>query len=145
MVTEDSFQLGLDADPTNSCLRLVFADWLEEMGDWRAEGYRWLGSHGKYPYDWAHSTVVTGFVTFDWYMQDGGAAWDVPYHCRLPGDFREPLKTSLDWPDYETRQLAEEALCRAIKSLGPKRVSRLILQPNIPHLVNVPTKLLKPD
>src|SRR5207248_6755608 len=80
MVSEDAFQAALDDDPSNSCLRLVFADWLEEQGDWRAEGFRWLGSLGKYPYDWSRSTVVTGFHTFDWYLEDGGASWDVPYY-----------------------------------------------------------------
>ncbi len=43
MTTEDDFQTALDANPDDWQARLVFADFLEEMGDPRAEGYRALG------------------------------------------------------------------------------------------------------
>lgn len=43
MTTEDDFQAALDADPSDWMTRLVFADWLEEQGDPRADGYRALG------------------------------------------------------------------------------------------------------
>jgi uncharacterized protein (TIGR02996 family) len=121
MVTEDAFQTALDAEPDNFSMRLVFADWLEEAGDWRAEGYRWMGELGKFPYDWSKSTVVSGFRTFDWYLEDGGATWEVPEYCRLPAWFRKAFRTSLDWPDYVTRRLAEEALCRALAKVPPSR------------------------
>ncbi|MFL5340145.1 MAG: TIGR02996 domain-containing protein [Gemmataceae bacterium] len=121
MVSEDAFQAALDDDPSNTCLRLVFADWLEERGDWRAEGYRWMGTLAKFPYDWTKSTVVTGFRTHDWYLEDGGATWNVPEHCRLPAYFRRAFRTEHDWPDYGTRQIAEEALCRALAGLPAAR------------------------
>lgn len=50
MTTEDDFQRALDADPTDWQTRLVFADWLEDRGDPRAEGYRALGVHKRHPY-----------------------------------------------------------------------------------------------
>lgn len=43
MTTEDDFQAALDAKPRDATTRLVFADWLDERGDPRAEGYRALG------------------------------------------------------------------------------------------------------
>lgn len=44
MTTEDDFQGVLDANPKDWQTRLVFADWLQERGDPRAEGYRALGT-----------------------------------------------------------------------------------------------------
>jgi uncharacterized protein (TIGR02996 family) len=44
MTTEDDFQAALDANPDDHHTRLVFADWLQERGDPRAEGYRALGT-----------------------------------------------------------------------------------------------------
>lgn len=49
MTTEDDFQAALDANPTDWQTRLVFADWLEERGDPRAEGYRVIGLLKRYP------------------------------------------------------------------------------------------------
>lgn len=43
MSTEDALQAELDADPGNHTLRMVLADYLDEVGDPRAEGYRLLG------------------------------------------------------------------------------------------------------
>jgi uncharacterized protein (TIGR02996 family) len=40
MTIEDDFQNAIDANPTDWQTRLVFADWLDERGDTRAEGYR---------------------------------------------------------------------------------------------------------
>lgn len=45
MTTEDDFQRTLDANPNDWQTRLVFADWLEEHGDPRAEGYRAIAAH----------------------------------------------------------------------------------------------------
>lgn len=49
MTTEDDFQAALDAHPDDFQTRLVFADWLQERDDPRAEGYRALGKPGCYP------------------------------------------------------------------------------------------------
>lgn len=43
MTAEDAFQAVLDANPQDWQARLVFADWLDERGDPRADGYRMLG------------------------------------------------------------------------------------------------------
>ena len=49
MTTEDDFQRALDENPDDWQTRLVFADWLQERGDQRAEGYRALGTLRRYP------------------------------------------------------------------------------------------------
>jgi uncharacterized protein (TIGR02996 family) len=124
MVSEDDFHAALDADPSNSAMRLVFADWLEEHGDRRAGGYRWMGQHGKWPYDWARHTAGCNYETFDWYFEDGGAVWDVPEHCRLPGRLRAAFDTRLDFPDFATRRAAEEALCLVLSKTRGRRGRR---------------------
>jgi uncharacterized protein (TIGR02996 family) len=43
VTTEEDFQNALDANPKDWQTRLVFADWLQERGDERAEGYPALG------------------------------------------------------------------------------------------------------
>ena len=47
--TEDQFQKHLDEHITHHMTRLVFADYLEDIGDPRAEGYRVLGKLKKRP------------------------------------------------------------------------------------------------
>lgn len=49
MTTEDDFQRALDANPKDWQARLVFADWLQERGDVRAEGMRALGELRLHP------------------------------------------------------------------------------------------------
>lgn len=43
MTDEAAFHVALDADPTDWQTRLVFADWLQDRDDPRAEGYRAIG------------------------------------------------------------------------------------------------------
>jgi uncharacterized protein (TIGR02996 family) len=114
MVTEDAFQATLEEDPTNSGTRLVFADWLEEQGDARAAGYRWMGTHEKWPYAWARSRRVPRYFSFDWYREGGSAIWDVPAHCRIPEWLWRALQSTTDFAGYPTRRTAEEALCMAL-------------------------------
>jgi uncharacterized protein (TIGR02996 family) len=50
MTTEDDFHAALDTNPDDWQTRLVFADWLQERGDPRADGYRALGLLRLRPY-----------------------------------------------------------------------------------------------
>lgn len=43
MTSEEDFQKSLNRNPADHLTRLVFADYLEELGDPRADGYRALG------------------------------------------------------------------------------------------------------
>lgn len=49
MTTEDNFQRQLTRSPHAWHTRLVMADWLQERGDPRAEGYRALGAIQRCP------------------------------------------------------------------------------------------------
>ena len=48
MTSEESFQAMLDANPKDHTTRRIFADWLDERDDPRAEGYRALGAHERF-------------------------------------------------------------------------------------------------
>jgi uncharacterized protein (TIGR02996 family) len=50
VTTEDDFQSALDKDPEDWQTRLVFADWLQDRDDLRAEGYRALGELRRWPH-----------------------------------------------------------------------------------------------
>lgn len=114
MTDESAFQSAFDADPTNSALRLVFADWLEERGDWRAAGYRWMGENRKWPYDWSKNAIITSFDTLDWFIEGSPVQWKVPEHCILPAGLQPWFPAHIYWPSYHTRREAEEALCKVI-------------------------------
>lgn len=49
MTSEDEFQAMLDANPDDWQTRLIFADWLEDRADVRADGYRALGHLRRVP------------------------------------------------------------------------------------------------
>jgi uncharacterized protein (TIGR02996 family) len=85
MTTEDDFQRALAAKPRDWQTRLVFADWLQERGDPRAEGYRvqglrqrapeyfkgakawvWLNPHWAATYP-ATDTIRAATLPDDWY------------------------------------------------------------------------------
>lgn len=83
MTTEEDFQAALDAHPDDWQTRCVFADWLQEHGDPRAEGYRALGTLMRYPrfngysYKWdspkstkrkPHSQLPSDWFGWNWYF-----------------------------------------------------------------------------
>jgi uncharacterized protein (TIGR02996 family) len=49
MTTEDDFQKAFESQPRDWQTRLVFADWLQERDDPRAEGYRAMGMQQRAP------------------------------------------------------------------------------------------------
>ena len=120
MTTEDDFQAALDANPYDWQTRLVFADWLEERGDPRAEGYRALGVLQLRPYSaaycWANarnreSTAHAGFnlLPQDWY------AFTTPN-----------LETAGIYCFFESRREAEDAAALAFARLPPERRAELL-------------------
>jgi uncharacterized protein (TIGR02996 family) len=53
------FQKALDAEPQVWSNYLMLADWLEEQGDPRAAGYRWMGENEKHPFhDSIHRKII---------------------------------------------------------------------------------------
>jgi uncharacterized protein (TIGR02996 family) len=113
MTTEEDFQRALDANPDAHHTRLVFADWLEERGDPRADGYRALGRMQRVPSTrryygtgWGYSrsknwytSLVAGSLPEDW--------WSLAY---------APYSSS-----YPTRREAENAAAAAFERLTPER------------------------
>lgn len=75
MVTEEDFQSALDLNWGDWQTRLVFADWLEERGDVRADGYRALGVLNLRPYKpssvkqcpyWVRKSIREGSNAWVW-------------------------------------------------------------------------------
>lgn len=111
--TETAFQAALEEDPTSSATRLVFADWLEEQGDPRAAGYRWMGNNGKYPKE-ATSLLFIG-ESWDWWRESayaiGPSVLPAAVFDKLRGG---QTRSASDYREYPTRRAAEEALCAAL-------------------------------
>lgn len=72
MSDEEAFQAALDANPDDHVTRLVFADWLEERGDPRAEGYRAMGKLRLSPY-FSESTKQWCFFNARYYKRTVGS------------------------------------------------------------------------
>jgi uncharacterized protein (TIGR02996 family) len=123
VTTEDDFSRALDATPDDWQTRLVFADWLEERGDERAEGYRALGRNRHVPW---HDGGYPGFChprnTFY-------GRWS------LPGDWYDVLSEKPEdgavivgqwWRQYRSRRESEDAAARAFAKLPPDRRAQLL-------------------
>jgi uncharacterized protein (TIGR02996 family) len=120
VTTEDDFNRQLDANPEDHHTRLVFADWLEERDDPRAEGSRALGLLGK------RSTEETprGWL---WHQ---AMPRRVPAPCDLPTDWFYALVNTGGVGLYPTpcptRREAEDAAARAFATLPPVLESELL-------------------
>lgn len=124
MHTEDDFQRGLDADPFDWQLRLVFADWLDEQGDPRAAGYRELGRLRRNP-------LATKDYRPLWYFGTEGSTnthspdFMTKYGCcLLPDKWLGQIPSIVDnavmflyWRYNHTRRLIEDAAAHAFTLL----------------------------
>lgn len=124
MTTEDDFQAALDLHPEDWQTRLVFADWLEERGDVRAEGYRALGvlrrkpdSEGEFAYRW--------FTKDEWPKKGLG---ERALQFTLPVDWWELCETRFKGVRGKRRQ-AEDAAALAFSRLPASRRAELLTQP----------------
>jgi uncharacterized protein (TIGR02996 family) len=131
VTTEDDFQRRLDENPPDWQTRLVFADWLQERGDPRADGYRALAACrfvlcDLYPGDtpryiphemsriFSESNSASGrdyTLTLDWYqaiLRLGHAA------------------TGTSIP-FNSRRAAEDAAARAFATLPARRRASLLM------------------
>ena len=123
MNEEEAFQRALDEHPEDWQTRLVFADWLEERGDPRAEGYRALARRRRYP------------------MRNGAAWWwasrQALCHNVIPDDWFDLLPPGLRgemfWPlltgapdRVKSRRECEDALALAFARLPDERRAELL-------------------
>jgi uncharacterized protein (TIGR02996 family) len=130
MTDEHAFQTALDENPANHAMRLVFADWLEERGDWRAAGYRYMGAHQKFPAFERHPMQGYGRWAWNRSTDRRGDSWSGPSyvstrifraisHYQFKGHgFYNTGHRKL----FTSRQWAETALCKAVMvSVGALR------------------------
>lgn len=137
MTTEDDFQAALDANPEDWQTRLVFADWLQERGDPRAEGYRALGVSRRRPYVGGFDNTETGrwlgagwfgcegklaedayTLPEDWFRAIKGFGKDLMYRPRYVGKFKTP-----------NRRTIEDAAALAFARLPAARRAELLAAP----------------
>jgi uncharacterized protein (TIGR02996 family) len=134
VTSEDDFQRTLDANPGDWQTRLILADWLQERGDPRADGYRALGAlrvcpcHRGSPVfsdadrEEMRSMDAAGGIStesvFWWCDQSNGK---LAPHC-LPDDWY------VLWRDlnHDTRRDAENAAAFAFTRLLPARRAELL-------------------
>jgi uncharacterized protein (TIGR02996 family) len=131
MTTEDDFQNALDANPGDFQSRLVFADWLEERGDPRAEGYRALGGSRLNPFPsvfdqphrcWGFTNPENSFI-----RERGWWACVLPrdwWEVMNPGEVSRPSNPSWNW--HPSRREAEDAAARAFAELPAERRAELL-------------------
>jgi uncharacterized protein (TIGR02996 family) len=141
MTTEDDFHAALLAQPGDWQTRLVLADFLQERGDPRADGYRALGRLQKRPRPDSQETRATRrFIT--WFNLSRQEA--ERYHVNsLPDDWFSALEGGEqlsdegavfeagglyygDWLDYPSCREAEDAAALAFARLPPARRAELM-------------------
>jgi uncharacterized protein (TIGR02996 family) len=136
VTTEDDFRRRLNRVPWDWQARLVFADWLEERGDPRAEGYRAMGRRKRFArlslckpkhywwWDESDEEVRCGSGPLD--PDDIPTDW-----LRATAEQAELLRlrnvfdhgTNLDFP---TRKAAEDAAALAFARLPEARRKELL-------------------
>lgn len=135
MTTEDDFQKLLDENPDDHHTRLVFADWLQDRDDPRADGYRALAVGRHYPHhlggcgDQFLSTVEAGRCP---YWRKLCPEW-VAFPHNLPPDWFDRLDlfggaTAAPWWDLictVTRRQCEDAAALAFTKLPAERRAEL--------------------
>jgi uncharacterized protein (TIGR02996 family) len=132
MTTEDDFQAALDANPADWQTRLVFADWLQERGDPRADGYRALGLNRRVfsAWDKGYRTTVP---TTTWLVWDLVGEVIGPDHNSddLPRSWFQLLAggkrgESVYYLAYPSRREAENASALAFSQLPATRRAELL-------------------
>jgi uncharacterized protein (TIGR02996 family) len=132
MTTEDDFAAALASSAEDHNMRLVFADWLQERGDPRAEGYRAMGELRVSP---CHS----GSGIFDddarAKLRASGLYRDKWWWCAAPDEKLRPHFLPDGWfpaarvPLFTTRREAEDAASLAFAKLAPERRAELLATP----------------
>lgn len=139
MTTEDAFQVWLNKHPDDHGARLVFADWLQDNDDERAEGYRALGAWRVRPTAYFRGNYTTDYTkASSWSLwSDENAQWP---SCAdsIPWDWFSLIPRPPSWKlhhtDDETRGASEDAAARAFARLPEARRAELLAaQPVAAH------------
>jgi uncharacterized protein (TIGR02996 family) len=130
VTTEVDFQRMLDANPYDHDTRLVFADWLEDHDNEKAEGYRALGRNqiapsfgplGRYWWVGNESTPILANLSYS-------KTW-THYRSLIPDDWFKLViggEPFLCWWKFRTRSEAENALAQAFVRLPAERRAELL-------------------
>lgn len=131
--TEEDFHRVLDENPDDHHTRMVFADWLQERNDPRAEGYRALGQLQRRPYPsryYPHNTWLWG------HDRNRSNTYDYP-NGRLPTSWLKSIKNNhpdfgnspdnIHWKYATSRRKADDAAASGFTRL-PSRIKNLILR-----------------
>lgn len=127
MTSEDDFQKQLDANPDDHLTRLVFADWLQERGDLRAEGYRALGRNRLCPMKDINPSLKTRFGK--WYWTDTVTGKPFGHALKDWWYFKVAKLVPQVKGGFATRCEAEDAAALAFVELSASRRAELLAQP----------------
>lgn len=148
MNDEDAFQAALDADPSDRTTRLVFADWLQERGDERAEGYRALAALRLAPVALKMGSGVWIGKTVWFFGPAGHGARSFPRRATLPAAWFENVEKTeggdQHWRRFLTRRQAEDAAAVAFAKLPPERRAELLSGKRAEPTTATPKRKAKP-
>lgn len=85
------FLAAICANPDADAPRLIYADWLEEQGDWRAEALRWLVRDVKTELSWCVDGTVNHLKR--WWMFAGHHTFAYRHMARKPSISVAPRPT----------------------------------------------------
>jgi hypothetical protein len=125
--TEAAMQAKLDDDPSLGWVRQVLADYLDEIGDERAMGYRVMGLLGVYP----RKIGLEGFrMIGNWWWSSPGRLFP---NC-LPEMWNKFLITEPNDDKWEapTRREVEDNAARAWLKLAPTHQEHILSQSTCP-------------
>lgn len=157
MASEGDFLTILEDNNRDWQTRLIFADWLDEHDDPRAEGYRALGFLRLWPY----KSILHKYILHTWTRSDNphihgrwsdgrelppwsrAKNWKAYRHAGLPVDWYLKLPRRQEWwtEGFETRTEASNAAALAFVELPEDRRWEL-LNDQPPQL---PSEPLQPD
>jgi uncharacterized protein (TIGR02996 family) len=139
MTAEDDFWELLEENPDDYQTRLIFADWLQDRNDDRAEGMRALGRTRLRPLKCGFSDEGFYYIVGNYdrirSLIAGVRDWDQYSwkECVLPADwFLVCPKTDFwdsgsdHWRCYQTQRKAETAAALAFTRLPPERRTALL-------------------
>lgn len=138
---EESFQKRIEENPDDDTTRLVFADWLQERDDPRAEGYRVMVFR-KMCADWDEdmypgANSVNGPPgCWQWWRYEARGD-DIPPGSRVPAKWLRQLRGGFPFGkkpssvDYLTRREADDALAEAFSRLTEAERDEILNQKGV--------------
>lgn len=133
---EEGFNRALDANPNDHHTRMVFADWLQDRNDPRAEGYRALGQLRKTAFRYRDNDGGTPRDTWLW-GHDGRLSKEDTHRAnyltpdwlaKIPVDITNNTPLDEHWREHATRREADDKAATAFGQLPEERKAK-ILQP----------------